>query len=98
MLGKGLKNFCPSGLSFWMRSYTNVATFVPRHFFAIHGHFHGHQFLTANYFFIRPVLSYLAVATATWEHCLSQVAVLVAPTDATHTPPPSLPPPMEAEL
>jgi hypothetical protein len=23
---------------------------------------------TANYFFIRPVLSYLAVATATWQH------------------------------
>ena len=35
---------------------------------ASHGHFQGHQFPTANYFSTRPVLSYLAVATATWEH------------------------------
>jgi hypothetical protein len=30
---------------------------------------HGLQVFTANLFFIRPVLSYFAVVTATWQHC-----------------------------
>jgi hypothetical protein len=55
-----------------MKQYTNfqnVTKFVSQHLDATHGHFHRHQFLTANYFFIRPDLSYLAVTTATWQHC-----------------------------
>jgi hypothetical protein len=55
-----------------MKHYTNfqnLTKFVSQHLVATHGHFHRHQFLTANYFFIRPDLSYLAVATATWQHC-----------------------------
>ena len=30
---------------------------------------YGLQFSTAKFIFIRPVLSYFAVATATWQHC-----------------------------
>ncbi len=33
---------------------------------------HGLQFSTAKFIYIRPVLSYLAVATATWQHCEGQ--------------------------
>jgi hypothetical protein len=32
-----------------------------------HGHFQGRQFATARYIFIRPVLSYSAVAMAIWQ-------------------------------
>jgi hypothetical protein len=42
--------------------------FVSHPLIATHGHFHRHEFPTANYFLTRPVLSYLAVATATWQH------------------------------
>ena len=65
-------HFFISALHFWMKHYTNfqnLTKFVSQHLVATHGHFHRHQFLTANYFFIRPDLSYLAVATATWQHC-----------------------------
>ncbi len=64
--------FFISALHFWMKQYTNfqnLTKFLSQHLVATHGHFHRHQFLTANYFFIRPDLSYLAVATATWQHC-----------------------------
>jgi hypothetical protein len=63
--------FFISALHFSINQYTNLLNltkFVSQHLIATHGHFHRHQFLTANYFFIRPVLSYLAVATATWQH------------------------------
>ena len=54
-----------------MKSWTNLlnlAKFVSWQSMAVHGHFHRHQLFAANYFFTRPVLSYLAVSTATWEH------------------------------
>jgi hypothetical protein len=56
---------------FWIKHYTNflnLTKFLSQHLIATHGLFHRHQFLTTNNFFIRPVLSYLAVATATWQH------------------------------
>jgi hypothetical protein len=73
MFGEGFSHFFISTLHFWIKYYTsflNITKFVSQHLIATHGHFHRHQFLTANYFFIRPVLSYLAVATATWQHWL----------------------------
>ncbi len=68
-----VEGFCHffSDLHFSIKHYTNflnLTKFVSQHLIATHGNFHRHQFLTANYFFIRPVLSYLAVATATWQH------------------------------
>jgi hypothetical protein len=63
--------FFISALHFWIKHYTkflNRTKFVSQHLIAAHGHFHRYQFLTANYFLIQPVLSYLAVATATWQH------------------------------
>ncbi len=73
MFGEGFCHFFfISALHFWIKHYTNFlnftrSKFVPQHLIATHGHFHRHQFLTANYFFMRPVLSYLAVCTATWQ-------------------------------
>ncbi len=71
MFGEGFSHFFISTIHFWIKYYTdflNITKFVSQHLIATHGHFHRHQFLTANYFFTRPVLSYLAVATATWQH------------------------------
>jgi hypothetical protein len=69
MFGEGFCHFFfISAFRFWMKHYTNVLNltkFISQH---THGFFHRHQFFTANYFFKRPVLSYLAVATATWQH------------------------------
>jgi hypothetical protein len=67
-----LSFFFISALHFWIKHYTNFlnftkSKFVTQHLIATQGHFHRHQFLTANYFFMRPVLSYLAVGTATWQ-------------------------------
>ncbi len=39
---------------FWIEYYSNflnLTKFVSQHLIATHGHFHRHQFLTANYFF-----------------------------------------------
>ena len=71
MFGERFSHFFISTLHFWIKRYTNflnLTKFVSQHLIATHGHFPRHQFLTENYFFIRPVLSYLAVATATWQH------------------------------
>jgi hypothetical protein len=68
MFGEGFLNFFISDLHFWIKHYTNFLNLTKQHLIATHGHFHRHQFLIANYFFIRPVLSYLAVARATWQH------------------------------
>ncbi len=70
-MGRDFVIFFISALHFWIKQYINflnLTKFVSQHLIATPGHFHRHQFLTANYFFIRPVLSYLAVATATWQH------------------------------
>jgi hypothetical protein len=71
MFGEGLCIFF-SALHFWIKPYTNrlnFTKFLSQHLITTHDHFYRHhQFLTAKYFFIRPVLSYLAVATATWQH------------------------------
>ncbi len=74
MFGEGFCHYFISALHFWIKHYTNflnLTKLVSQHLIATHGHFHRHQFLPTNYFFIRPVLSYLAVATATWQHCTS---------------------------
>ncbi len=70
----------------WIKHYTNflnITKFVSQHLLATHGHFHLHQFLTANYFFTRHVLSYLEVATATWQHCRPLPPSLSAPITTT---------------
>jgi hypothetical protein len=36
------------------------------------GHFQGRQFATARFIFMRPVLSYSAVATAIWQLILER--------------------------
>jgi hypothetical protein len=69
-LGRDFVIFFISALHFWIKHYTNflnLTKFVSQHLIATHGYFHRHQFFTANYFFKRPVLSYLAVATGTWQ-------------------------------
>ncbi len=74
MFGKEFCHFFISALHYLIKNYRNflnLTKFVSQHLIATHGHFHRHQFLTANYIFIWPLLSYLAVATATWEHWLS---------------------------
>ncbi len=71
MFGEGFCHFFIYALHYWSKHYTNFVNFtkfLTQHLIATHGHFHRHQFFTANYIFIRPVLSYLAVATATWQH------------------------------
>jgi hypothetical protein len=45
-----------------------LSTFRP--FTACSRPVYGNKFSTAKYIFIRPVLSYFAVATATWQHWL----------------------------
>jgi hypothetical protein len=68
MFGEGFFNFLISALHSRIKHYTNflnLTKFVSQHLTGTHGHFHRHQFLTANYYLIWPVLSYLAVATTT---------------------------------
>ncbi len=59
---KKLKNICLwrdfviffiSALHFWIKhntNFLNFTKFVTQHLIATHGHFHRHQFLTANFF------------------------------------------------
>jgi hypothetical protein len=52
--GEGFCNFFISALHFWVKYYTNflnLTKLVSLHLIATHGHFHCHQFLTANYLF-----------------------------------------------
>jgi len=51
-----------------MKHLISTAKFASRHLLATHGHFHGRQFSTANYFFKHPILSYLAMSMATWQY------------------------------
>jgi hypothetical protein len=48
-----------------------LSTFRP--FTACSRPVYGNKFSTAKYIFIRPVLSYFAVATATWQHCAKEL-------------------------
>jgi len=59
-----------------MKNLIYTAIFASPHLMTTNGHFHGCQFSIANYFFIWPVLSYLAVAMATWQHWLLQIVAL----------------------
>jgi hypothetical protein len=50
------EGFCHffSALYFGIKHFTNfqnLTKFVSQHLIATHGHFHRHQFLTANYYF-----------------------------------------------
>jgi hypothetical protein len=72
MFGEGFCHFFISAFHFWINyntNFLNLTKFISHYLTVTHSHFHRPQFLTANYYFIRPVLSYLAVATATWQHC-----------------------------
>jgi hypothetical protein len=67
------EGFCCFFIHIWINHYThflNLTKFISHYLTITHGHFHRNQFLTANYYFIRPVLSYLPVAMATWQHFL----------------------------
>jgi hypothetical protein len=75
MFGAGFCHFFIYALHFWIKHYINFQNFikfVSRHppLLLFTATFTSTNFLTGNYFFIRPVLSYLAVATASWQHCV----------------------------
>jgi hypothetical protein len=49
----GILSFFISALHFWIKHYSNflnLTKFVLQQLIATHGHFHRHQFFTANYF------------------------------------------------